>query len=79
MLTFVLVKELYTFSVGSSTESRGGDQAGCCAEAGVDMCDALLDDNSTGLEVARLELQRGTIPIRLRRNAGFVLGKMEII
>jgi hypothetical protein len=79
MLTFVLVKELYTFSVGSSAEARGGDQVGCCAEVCVDICDAFLDDNNAGLQGTRLELQRGTRSIRLRRNAGFVLGKMKII
>jgi len=66
--------------VGSSAEARGGgDQAGCCVEAEVDMLDAFLDDENAGVGGTRLELQRRTMPIRLRRNAGFGLGRMEII
>jgi hypothetical protein len=79
-LTLVRVSELYTFSVGSSAEARGGDQAGCCcAEVEVAMCDAFLDGKNAGLDATRLEFQRRTIPIRLRRNAGFGLGRTEII
>jgi hypothetical protein len=70
---------LYTLSVGSSAEPSGGDQAGCCAEVEVDMFDAFVDDKNAGLDGARLELQRKAIPILLRRNAGFGLGRMEII
>jgi hypothetical protein len=78
-LTFVRVRELYTFRVGSSAKARGGDQAGCCAEVDIAMCDAFLSGKNAGLDVARLEFQRRTIPIRLRRNAGFGLGRTEII
>lgn len=63
-------------SVGSSAGARGGDQAGCCAEVEVDMCDAFFDDKNAGLGGTRLEFQRRTIQIRLRRNAGFGLGRM---
>jgi hypothetical protein len=71
---------LYTFSVGSSAEAHGGDQAGCCTEVDIDMLDAFLDEENAGLDVTRLELQRRTVSIFLRRNAGFGLGRvMEII
>lgn len=56
-LTFVRVRELYTFNVGSSAEASGGDQAGCCAEVDVDMLDTFLDDKNVGLDGTRLELQ----------------------
>ena len=75
----VRVSELYTFSVGSSDEGRGGDQAGCCAEVEVAMSDAFLDDKNVGLGATRLEFQRRMIPIRLRRNAGFGLERTVII
>ena len=75
----VRVSELYTFSVGSSAEARGGDQAGCCPEVEVAMCDAFLDGKNAGLGATRLEFQRRTIAIRLRQNAGFGLGRTEII
>ena len=78
-LTLVRVSELYTFNVGSSAEARGGDQAGCCAGIEVVMCDAFLDGKNVGLDATRLEFQRRTIPIRRRRNAGFGLGRIEII
>jgi hypothetical protein len=77
----VRVSELYTLSVGSSAEARGGDQAGCCVEAGVDvdMCDVFLDGKSVGLDATRLGFQRRMIPIRSRRNAGFGLERTKII
>ena len=75
----VRVSELYTFNAGSSAEARGGDQAGCCAGVEVAMCDVLLGGKNVGLDATRLELQRRTMPIRLRRNAGFGLGRIEII
>ena len=79
-LTFVRVSELYTFSLGSSAEARGGDQAGCCAEVDVVMCDAFLGDKNVGcFDVTRLEFERRTVLIRPRRNAGCGLGKTEII
>lgn len=65
--------------MGSSTRARGCDQVGCCAEVDVDMFDGFLDDENWGLDRTRLELQRKEVPIRLRRNAGFGLGRMEII
>jgi len=65
-LTLVRVSELYTLSVDSSVEARGGDQAGCCAEVEVAMCDAFLDGQNVGLDATRLGFQRRTIPIRLR-------------
>ena len=52
-LTLVRVNELYTFSVGSSAETRGGDQAGCCAEVEVAMCDVFLDGKSVDLDAMR--------------------------
>jgi len=65
-LTFVRVRELYTFSVGSSPEARGGDQAGSCGEVDEDMCDTFLDDKNVDLDVTKLGLRRGTVPIRFR-------------
>ena len=65
--------------MGSSPEARGGDQAGCCAEVDEDMRDAFLDDKNVGLDVTRLGLRRGTVPIRFKRDAGFGLGRMKII
>jgi len=78
-LTLVRVSELYTFSVGSSAEARGGDQAGCCIEVEVAMRDVFLDGKSVDLDTTRGEFQRRTIPIRLRRNAGFGLERTKII
>ena len=78
-LTFVRVNELYTFSVGSPAEARGGDQAGCCAEVEVAMRETLLDDKQMGLDGTRLEFQGRMIPICLRRNAGFRLERMKVI
>lgn len=78
-LTFVRVRELCTFSVGSSPEARGGDQAGCSAEEDEDMRDAFLDDKKLGLDVTRLGLRRGTVMIHFRGDAGFGLGRMKII
>ena len=66
--------------MGSAGEARGGDQAGCCAEVEVDMFGAFQDEENAGLDVTRLELQRRTVTICLRRNAGFGLGRvMKII
>ena len=79
-LTLVRVSELYTLSVGSSAEARGGDQAGCWPEVvDVAMCDAFLDGKNAGLGATRPEFQRRTIAIRLRHDAGFGLGRTEII
>ena len=78
-LTLVRVNELYTFSVGSSAEAHGGDQAGCCIEVKVAMRDVFLDGKSVDLDATRGEFQRRTIPIRLRRNAGFGLERTKII
>ena len=78
-LTLVRVNELYTFNVGSSAEAHGGDQAGCCIEVKVAMRDVFLDGKSVDLDATRGEFQRRTIPIRLRRNAGFGLERTKII
>jgi len=78
-LTLVRVSELYTFSVGSSAEARGGDQLGCCPDVDVAMCDTFLDSKSAGLGATKLGFQRRTIAIRLRQNAGFGLERAEII
>ena len=43
------------------------------------MCDAFFDSKIVDLGTKRLEFQRRMIPIRLRRNAGFGLGRTEII
>ena len=75
----VRVSELYTLSLGSSAKARGGDQPGCCAGVEAAMCDAFLDCKNVDLEATKPEFQRRTIPIRLRRNAGFGLGRAEII
>lgn len=52
---------------------------GCWAEVEVAMCDAFLDGKNVGLGATRLELQRRTMEIRLRHNAGFGLERAKII
>ena len=78
-LTLVRVRELYIFNVGSSAKARGGDQAGCCTDVEAAMRAAFLDGKNVGLGATRLEFRRRVVPIRLRGNAGFGLGRTEII
>lgn len=75
----VRVSELYTFSWGSSPEARGGDQAGCCTEEEVAMCDVFFSDKNAGLDAKRLEFQRRMVLVRFRRSAGCGLGRTVII